>query len=608
MMKFMDYWIYLGLSIAKLFLFSVYTNTVFQVDFFILNLGSVILLSGWTLLIKADKRRWILLFLLFMHSTLLVSDIWYYRYFGDLLSIFLISDITQIGDVGGGFLTLIQWKDLFFFSDLLLFLAVILAIRKRAPEQRNHRKWAAAVSAAGLLLFAIPCYLNFSEEQAGGAPISNMREYYQLGFWGYHGMDILRGAESILAGDMELTEEQKTLIQQESPNEAKAETTSASPQANVIMIQLESFQDSIIDQQVNGQELTPNLNGLKNEMLYFPSFYQQTHEGRTSDAEFITLTSLMPLKTGSVFTQYAENEFEALPETLQQAGYDTAAMHAYKKDFWNRDNFYKNIGFNHFFSEEDYSDKEKIGMALNDKDFFSESIAHMEQLSEPFFSFLVALTSHTPYEIEEGKQQLDLSTYEDPLLKGYYQTVHYVDEAVGLMVEELKEKEMWDESLIIFYGDHDNGLTKTETEMTRELGAESAVDFFELDRQVPLFIKPPLLTEGEAIEKTGGQIDIAPTILDLLGIEPPYMLGQSLMGEEQALTIFRDGSFRYADVYFEPDLAQAAGQGACYSVSLEKEVPFDECEDQVDAAADQLRISDLIIEENALEKMRNANQ
>lgn len=607
-MKFMDYWIYLCLSIAKLFLFSVYTNTVFQIDFFILNLGSVILLSGWSLLLKDTKRRWTLLFLLFMHSILLVSDIWYYRYFGDLLSILLISDITQIGDVGGGFLTLIEWKDLFFFSDLLLFLAVILFVRKRPFEHRKplHRKWAAAVSAAGLLLFAVPCSFNFSEEPSEGASISNMREYYQLGFWGYHGMDMMRGLENVVTGDMELTEEEASLIQQRSPNEAEAISTAN--KANVIMVQLESFQDSVIGQQVNGQELTPNLNSLKEEMLYFPSFYQQTHEGRTSDAEFITLTSLMPLKTGSVYTQYAENEFDALPETLRGAGYDTAAMHAYKKGFWNRDNFYKNIGFNHFFSEEDYSDKEKIGMALNDKDFFSESIAHMEQLSEPFFAFLVALTSHTPYEIAEDQQQLDLSTYEDPLLTGYYQTVHYVDGAVGLMVEELKEKEMWDDSLVIFYGDHDSGLTKTETEMTRELGVESAVDFFELDRQVPLFIKPPLLAKGEVVESNGGQIDIAPTILDLLDMEPPYMLGQSLMAEEEALTVFRDGSFRYEDLYFEPDLAEAKGQGICYSVDTEKEVPFDRCEDQIDAAEEQLRISDLIIEENALEELRNENQ
>lgn len=68
-------------------------------------------------------------------------------------------------------------------------------------------------------------------------------------------------------------------------------------------------------------------------------------------------------------------------------------MHAYEKGFWNRDDVYKNIGFKHFFS--------LIGIALNDQQFFLKSIDHMETLQEPFFSFLVALTSHTSYEIDK---------------------------------------------------------------------------------------------------------------------------------------------------------------------------------------------------------------
>ena len=58
-----------------------------------------------------------------------------------------------------------------------------------------------------------------------------------------------------------------------------------------ILVQLESFQASVIDKAINGEEVTPNLNRLKKESLYFSSFYHQTHKGRTSDAEFITNTS-----------------------------------------------------------------------------------------------------------------------------------------------------------------------------------------------------------------------------------------------------------------------------------------------------------------------------
>lgn len=55
-------------------------------------------------------------------------------------------------------------------------------------------------------------------------------------------------------------------------------------------------------------------------------------------------------------------------------------MHAYEKCFWNRDDVYKNIGFEHFFSQKDYSKEKKIGMAMNNQQFFFESIDHMETL------------------------------------------------------------------------------------------------------------------------------------------------------------------------------------------------------------------------------------
>ena len=371
---------------------------------------------------------------------------------------------------------------------------------------------------------------------------------------------------------------------------------------NIILVQLESFQASVIDQQVDGQTLTPNLNQLKKESLYFPSFYHQTHEGRTSDAEFITNTSLYPLKSGSVYTRFPDNEFDALPDLLRTNGYDTAAMHAYEKGFWNRDQVYQNIGFKHFFSQDDYPKQKKIGMALNDKQFFTKSIEHMETLKEPYFSFLVALTSHTPYEIPKDEQQLDLSGYDDPMLKGYYQTIHYVDGAVGQMVDELKKKGMWDDTLVIFYGDHDSGLTNEDGEMQQKAQIDNAVDAFELDRQVPLFIKKPNQDKGQVIQENGGQIDIAPTIVDLLNLDVPYMMGDSLLDDEPNLTAFRDGSFRYKGYYYKAKLTEKAGNGTCYDVSTKKQVDRDMCQPQTKQVRKDLRLSDAIIEKNGLEQ------
>lgn len=597
----LGYAFYLLLGTLKFVLFSFYTDTAFPLDLFFMNLGGMLVLSSWTLLIDWQKRRWIWLGLLIAHSFLLISDMWYYRYFDDFLSVSLMSQMMQMGDVSSGFAALILPSDFLLFADSLIFIGFLFFMRKRtfAVAKKTRRKTAGLAFLAGMVLFAAPVtYSVVKEDQRLSRSVSDMRDYYQLGFWGYHGIDLLRGIQGAIAPDKALT----TSEQQQIDEKKTSDTSGATKKPNIILVQLESFQASVIDQQVNGQTLTPNLNKLKEESLYFSSFYHQTHEGRTSDAEFITNTSLYPLKSGSVYTRFPDNEFDALPDLLRTNGYDTAAMHAYEKGFWNRDQVYQNIGFKHFFSQDDYPKQKKIGMALNDKQFFTKSIKHMEMLKEPYFSFLVALTSHTPYEIPKDERQLDLSGYDDPMLRGYYQTIHYVDGAVGQMVKELKKKDMWDDTLVIFYGDHDSGLTNKDSEMQRELGIDNAVDAFELDRRVPLFIKKPNQDTGEIIRENGGQIDIAPTIVDLLNLESPYMMGNSLLDDEPNLTAFRDGSFRYKDYYYEANLTEKAGNGTCYDVSTKKQVDRKMCQSQTKQVRKDLRLSDAIIEKNGLEQ------
>ena len=604
-MVYSDYGFYLFISLLKLYIFSIYTGTEFPFSLFVLNLAGILVLSSWTLLLKQQKRRWFLMGLLFLHSTLLISNIWYYRYFEDMLSVVLVSEINQMGSVGGGFLTLVQWYDFLFFADLLIFSAVILYLKKKgsASLDANSKQLAGSGAVLGLFLFVTPQFITYTQEGAwpGTQSVTSMQNYYHFGFWGYHGFDILSESRKFLMDGNHVTGEEEDLIEQAGLREQRSSQPAEHP--NIIVVQLESFQTSVIDHEVNGQELTPNLNDLQNEMLYFPDFYHQTHEGRTSDAEFVFNTSLYPLPSGSVYPQYPANQFDGLPAVLKEIGYDTAAMHAYDKDFWNRDEVYSNIGFKEFYSEEDFPDGEVIGIALNDKDFFMNSLQFMDELDEPFYSFMVALTSHIPYEIPEDLQKLDLSGYEDPLLKGYYHTIHYVDDAVGMMVEELKQKGLWDDSLVVFYGDHDSGLTDAGGEMAESLKAETPVELFKLDRAVPLLIKIPGSSQGELVEVSGGQIDLAPTILDILGVEAPFMFGRSLFDKEDNLTVFRNGSFRYQNLFYSPDLTSPIGEGACYSIKTEKEIALTECAVHIETAAEQLRISDIIIEENALDEM-----
>ncbi|WDC83692.1 hypothetical protein PL321_14080 [Caloramator sp. mosi_1] len=83
---------------------------------------------------------------------------------------------------------------------------------------------------------------------------------------------------------------------------------------NLIVVQLEAFQGFLLNKKIDGIEITPNLNKLAKESLVFDNCFYQTAYGGTSDAEFLMNNSLLPIREGAVYYQYAGNNYEALPE------------------------------------------------------------------------------------------------------------------------------------------------------------------------------------------------------------------------------------------------------------------------------------------------------
>lgn len=104
---------------------------------------------------------------------------------------------------------------------------------------------------------------------------------------------------------------------------------------------------------INGKEVTPFLNKLfhSKSTYSFDNFFHQVGQGKTSDAENMLETSTFGLPQGSLFTQFgSDNTFQAAPAILNQQGnYTSAVFHGNVASFWNRNNVYKNMGYQYFF-------------------------------------------------------------------------------------------------------------------------------------------------------------------------------------------------------------------------------------------------------------------
>lgn len=469
-------------------------------------------------------------------SVVMFADIMYFSYFSTLPSIKMLSLVGQVSAVGDSLAMLFTLKNALFLLDIpLLLIYVVKTYHRDRPKYSKHIRW--GVPAVTLvLLIGMLTFLNSKELLA---PISTQELFT------YHISDI-KG----LLSEEDIVAEGRSLITQEDLEELKTRSqiiegkyTGAGKGKNLIVIQMEALQNFVINRSYEGQEITPNLNKLIGEQgsLYFNNYYQQIGRGNTSDAEFVTNNSLYPSNEVSIYAAYGENTFYGLPWILRDNGYSSWVFHGYEKEFWNREKAYPNQGFQRFVSQDDYefTEKESVGFGIIDEVFYDQTMDYIEELdsidNNPFHAFIISLTSHTPFEMPEKLQALDLKKeHQGTLLGNYIQAIHYADEALGQFIESLKEEGYYDNSVIAIYGDHYavSSLNGPEVEIMSEFLGEP----YDLDEMlnVPLIIQVPGLEANETIDKLGSQIDFLPTILNIMGYENEkgIMFGRDLLSYE----------------------------------------------------------------------------
>ena len=321
---------------------------------------------------------------------------------------------------------------------------------------------------------------------------------------------------------------------------------------NVLVIHLESFQQFLIDYKWDGKEVTPNLNKLyhANDTISFDNFFNQVGQGKTSDAEMMLENSIFGLQSGSAMSSYGtSNTFESAPAILdQKGGYTSAVMHGGAGSFWNRDNAYKSFGYDYFMPLSYYQNKKGYysGYGIKDKLFFEQSIKYMEHLPQPFYLKMITVTNHYPYDLDKKNQSIDKTDTGDKTVDGYVQTAHYLDQAVGELMSYLKKSGLEKNTLIMLYGDH-YGISGNHHKASAQLlDKDSFNNFDNLQFQrVPLMFHMPGLKGG--INHTyGGEIDVRPTLFNLLGINDQNMIqfGHSLLAKNAPQIVAqRNGDF-----------------------------------------------------------------
>ena len=246
----------------------------------------------------------------------------------------------------------------------------------------------------------------------------------------------------------------------------------------------------------------------------------------TADSEHSTITSLYPIENGMAFSKYYTNQYDDLFKMFHENGYYTFYMHGNYPYFWNRGNVYGRMEVDELDLKEQFEDlSENINGDLSDELLYRQAVQKLKTQEQPFISYIVSASSHTPYILEglqdRSKITIDVGEYKDTYFGNYLEAVNYADYAFGVFLEELKKEELYDDTAILVFGDH-NGLSMYQEEMMNFLKQKNPnLDDIDLKLnyiRVACGFKIPGI-EKQKIEKTVSKLDIKPTLTYLAGIE-----------------------------------------------------------------------------------------
>ncbi|MCF6139374.1 LTA synthase family protein [Pseudalkalibacillus berkeleyi] len=572
--------------------FNLPTSNWIQELILIINpLSSVIFTMALVFLFpkKLQKRMTWILALIF--SIVLYSNTLYYRFFNDFITVPVLFQTNNVGDIGNSLVAQTYWYDIFFFLDII----VISYFVKRGtlkPSSFTNKSFMKLAIIATLFL-AINLGLAESERpQLLTRTFDRELLVKNLGTYNYHVYDLLlqskTKAQKALANNSDVEEIIEYTKNKDVP--VNDELYGIAEGKNIILISMESTQQFVIGKEVRGKEITPFLNDFIKDSYYFDNFYHQTGQGKTSDSEFLLDNSLYPLPRGAVFQTHPLNEYFATPEILKKQGYHSAVFHGNNKSFWNRDIMYNTMGYDEYISQEYYTINEnnQINYGLKDRPFFKQSMDYLSEMSQPFYSRFITLTNHHPYKYDESDQLVPTFETNDPIVDRYPVTVSYTDKAIKEFIGQLKANGLYENSVIIIYGDHYGISERHNDALAQVLNKEEITPYDNVQLQrVPLIIHIPG-QKGKTISKVSGQIDLKPTILNLLGIgQQGIQFGTDLFSEQHKnVAIFRDRSV-VTDAYVYT-------KDTCYDRASGAEVNPESCT-EAQQHLQELELSDSLI-------------
>lgn len=566
----------------------------------IADIAILIIFGSFGYLFKPKNRfKYFIALEIFFTAICMINSV-YYTFYTSFASISMLSLTQYLGDVGDAVVeNVIQLKDLLYLIPFIAFIVIHIKLKKKGYYKKvelkseRKRKTIKTLAAGGVFTFIFVITLT-SLDITRFAKQWN-REYIvmRFGIYLYQFNDVVTSVQPKINSMFGYDKANKAFTDYfKDKTEMKTnEYTNIFEGKNVIVIHAESMQANAMNLKFNDQEVTPTLNRLSSEGMFFSNFYSQVSVGTSSDSELTFTTSLMPTQSGTAFVSYFDRTYISTPKLMKEKGYYTFSMHGNSADFWNRRTMHQSLGYDRFYSKKDYNvtSDNTIGLGISDKAFFQQSVSKIQQITNKhnsWYGLLIMLTNHTPFSETEKYGQFDVNiketvTKEDgteeevvyPYMEGtklgnYFKSIHYADSALGEFIDQLDSKGLLDNTVLIIYGDHDARLPKSDYNRFYNYDKENNTTLdsddpnykeydsyqYELGRKVPFIIwtKDMKGTKlNQKIDNVMGMYDVMPTIGNMFGFYNKYALGHDIFDiKENNIVVFPNGNWVTNNVYY----------------------------------------------------------
>lgn len=635
-------------------------NNVFYIKPVIADLTIAIFIGSFAYFFKPKNRFKYFFFWSIVFSLVCIINAVYYKNYLSFASFSLLTTLTQLGGYTDAVVeNILSFQDFIYLWQFFCLIFVHLQLRKKKYYENVEKIEIRKIRFLNTIVVTL-IMLGFFMSMLTGLDISRMkkqwnREYVvqEFGIYTYQANDLISYIRTKVNSMFGYDEAAKSFREYYAANEKETHKnmyTNIFQGKNVIVIHAESIQNFLISDdyrngepaKFNGKEVTPNLNRLASEGLYFSNFYSEESAGTSSDTEFTFNSSLLPANSGTVFMNYFDREYITTPKLFKELGYSTSSMHANRSSAWNRQTVHPKLGYDElYFYTDAYEIDEEIGLGLSDSSFFRQSIQHLKEIdanNDKWYSLLIMLTNHTPFsditrwEQENNKvfdvdykyEQVDETTgkkvtvsapyMEDTTLGNYIKSAHYADASIGEFIEGLDKEGLLDDTVLIIYGDHDNKLKKsvynryynydykTDDILSEDDPKYINVDdyFYELNRSVPFIIwtKDMKGTKyNKEIKKVMGMIDVQPTLGNMFGFNNKYALGHDIFNIDNNVVVFPSGNWLTDKIYYN------SAKEAYRQIDLSSEVTLDYINYYKQYSEKMIEISNNIITYDLIKKV-----